>query len=151
MKIFSRNYVEQLVAESAGVNEIIIPEETEEIEREAFLPLSYAKNLKISSKSSKFIVENNCLYEKNTGTLFFALAEQGNKICIPATVKKINLYAFPAGVKEIDQIPSAVQEIPLKAAKAWELKAVFEQRNKIVKSKREKIEAIRAAMKKKIN
>ena len=145
MKTISRSNVNELINEGR----LLIDCEVEEIEKDAFLPLAYITKLQLLSENQNFIVEKNCLYNKTSGELLFAVAETDCKVLIPDCIKKINMYAFPAGVTQIENIPSSVPEIPIKAAKSWELKAIIEKRNQLVKSKREKIAALKAAMAKK--
>lgn len=125
-----------------------VSKDIEYIEKDAFLPLSYIDSMVIASENPDFPVENNCLYCAETGRLFFAAGKNSDSeiqkemvVQLPAQIKEINLYAFPAGVHKIE-VPSGVQEIPIKAAKAADLKSFIEERNQKVKAKREKIQAI---------
>lgn len=144
MASLSKSDVEKLIAADRQIAQLVIPADVEEIEKDAFLPLTYIKNVKIISESPDFIVENNCLYNAKSLVLYFATAENGGFVKVPDCVKKINLYSFPEGVTEI-QVASSMQEIPLKAAKCAVLKSSLEKHNQMVKSKRERILAIKEA------
>ncbi len=122
-----------------------LAKEITRIDRDAFLPFAYVQNLILKSESECFCVKRNCLFEKSTGRLYFAARENQNfteKIVLPQEIKEINLYAFPANI-HFAEIPLAVQEIPIKAAKSAEFKSLIEIRNQKVKAKRERIQAIK--------
>lgn len=122
-----------------------ISAEINKIDRDAFLPFAYVQNLTLKSESEYFCVKNNCLFEKSTGRLYFAAHENqdfAENIVLPQEIKEINLYAFPANI-HFAEIPVAVQEIPIKAAKSAEFKSFIETRNQKVKAKRERIQAIK--------
>lgn len=121
--------------------EFVLPSEITEIDKDAFLPMGYVQNMVLKTQSSGFIVENNCLFARENGRLYFGICGSDEILKIPAEVKEINLYAFPDCVQQIE-VPAAVPEIPVKAAKSARLKKIIEDRNQKVRAKKEKIQAI---------